>query len=179
MNLKDVIDTTLLYLNKPLVDGEFQVETEEIEKLIKCANVIYQEIANGYIFLNHTETLKPEDCKISYSRLEKRIIDVVSVKACGRAVQWKHYPTYIKLKSNEAVEVEYYYKPEKIGLEDEVLYCTRLDKSTFAYGVASNYCMINGMYEEAVTFDTKFRERLGQTISEHRKPFYVKCRKWL
>lgn len=59
----------------------------EIDRLVRCANLVIGEAASDYLPLKTRETVTTDDGEIEYSKLTKSIIDVYSVKdEYGRTV---------------------------------------------------------------------------------------------
>ena len=93
-------------------------------------------------------------------------------------VECKIQPTDIKLDQNEVV-CEYYYSPNIKGLDDECELCNVLvPKTAIAYGVATEFCLIKGMFEEGSTWHQKYVNSLQKYIKP-KKCRNLKCRKWL
>lgn len=182
MKLNEVLDIAIMYLNlsdELNVTGAVRtpVNNKKLKSLLRCANVVYSEIASDYMPLKDSITLNVSENKVSYQSFPRRVIDVVKVIIDGVNVKYIMYPNYLRVEAQGNVEIDYHYLPEDIALDDELDYSVKLAPTTFAAGIAAEYALINNMYEEAVAFERKFREGL-RSNSTVKKSQHIKGRRW-
>ncbi len=183
MKLREVVDKAVFYLglsDELILEGSNATpETnKKIATLIRCANVIQGEIASDYIPLIAKETVTSDNYELQYSYFSRRLISINSCLYKGRKIKFKVYPTYLEVSENGEIEVQYNYLPEDIGLDDDVPYLATLSPSTFAYGIAGEYAIVNKMYEEAILFERRFKEGMVSDTSI-KNATYVKERRWI
>ena len=93
----------------------------------------------------------------------------------GESVPFKIFPAYIKTQPGK-VRVHYTYTPNKKTLEDEsdFLSSARL----VSYGMASEYCMATGLFEEASVWDKKYKEGI-ESAYRTRPCERIRSRRWV
>lgn len=170
MKLKTAVYYAAMFLQLDAVCAALESESEEydgsvkdeIDRLVRCANLVIGEAASDYVPLIAREKLTAgEDGEISYSSLSKSIIDLYSVKnAYGATVPVKQYFDRMVLPDPGEYEIEYGYMPDKIGLDGEIPYTERLGARTIGYGIACEYCIISGMTDDAVLWDKRYKDAL-------------------
>jgi hypothetical protein len=167
------------YLEGTGADEEPSPDTDrELSLLLKCFNLIYGEIACDYVPLKAIETVERADGRIEYGGLSKGVIDILSVRDGGGVkIDFKLNPTYIQ-GAEGLNEIAYTYMPEELGIEDEIAYETqKVSSLTFAYGTASEYCLIRSQFEEAETWEKRYKDAL--IIAQRlRKEVIVPKRGW-
>lgn len=182
MKLYEIIDIALTYLNlsdeiKVIGLNRTPITNKKLKVLLRCANIIYSEIASDYMPLKAKETITVDDNIIKYSVFSKRIIDIVKILKDNQMVNFTLYPNYIEVNAEGDVEVIYNYLPNEITLDDDIAYGIKLSPITFAAGVAGEYALVMNMYEEALAFERKFKEGIINNVSE-KKSRYLKKRRW-
>jgi hypothetical protein len=183
MKLNEVLDIAVMYLG---LDGEIKTTGEnrtpvtnpKLRTLIKCANVVYSEIASDYMRLPFKEEITAVEGRIVFTSFTRRVIDVVSVRKDGAVVPFTVYPDYLEVDADGALEIKYHYLPNELELDSDIAAGISLTIATFAAGIAGEYALINGMYEESVAYERKFKEGILSNLQSAR-PKYLKCGRWL
>ena len=183
MKLNEVLEIAIMYLNlsdelKVTGENRTPLSNRKLKILIRCANVIYGEIASDYMHLLAKDTLVVIDNKVSYQSFNNRVIDIVGVEKNGERVNFTIYPNYLEVDAAGEVDIKYNYLPVDLGLDDEIAYGINLAPTTFASGIAGEYSLVNNLYEEAVAFERKFKEGIRSNLSI-KKSKYVKERRWV
>lgn len=171
MVLKDIlIDTaTLLKLDNVLNLKELGGNDEDtqakkdLDLLITCVNLIISEIASDYVPLKTIEEVLVKKSKIPYIDLQKPALNIKSIKdSFGQKRYFKVYPSYIYTDCDGVCHIEYTYLPASIkDLDQATEYQnTKVTSRIIAYGAAREYCLIMSMYEEAQSWDARFKESL-------------------
>lgn len=183
MKLYEILDIAIMYLGleeELVVQGanRTSLNNKKIKCLIRCANTIYSEIATDYMRLRHKEKIYAIDNRVSYQSFEKRIIDIEKIIKENKAISYTIYPNYLEVSEDGELEIIYHYLPKELELDSEVAYNVCLAPTTFASGVASEYALVNNMYDEALVYERKFKE--GMRANQHNKKSQtIKSRRWL
>ncbi len=183
MKLYEVMEIALMYLGlndeiKVQGGNRTPISNKKLKILLRCANVIYGEIASDYLGLKKKETLAVIEGKIAYQSFAQRVIDVIKVLKDGEKIDFTVYPNYLEVSGQGLVDVVYHYLPEDLTLDDEIAYGTGLSPVTFAAGIAGEYSLVNNMYDEAFAFEKKFREGLRAALTSG-KSRHIKARRWI
>ena len=173
MEMNEILTLAAFYLQ---IEDVFE-DGETLGKLLRCVNLVRGEIASDYFPLLNVETVYSADGEIPQSALQKKLIDVKRVTRNGRAVKFKVYPAFIKTVRGE-LEIEYSYLPDDEDAGGDAGFSDKISARAIAYGAASEYCLIAGLFEEAVIWEKRFKDSL---LSAQRKKseVMVKQRKWL
>ncbi len=188
MSVKDIIKLVAIYLQQEDIlelsemGGEVTEPTDLTEKnlelLTRCLNLVYDEVATDYLPLKTVEELTVTDGVIELDTLTKRLINVIrltDVNDCS--VRYKLYPTSIETSTGN-VNLEYSYMPDSVTIDDDIeSFSGKLTKRIIAYGVASEYCLISGLYDEASLWEKRFKDAL-LIASRKKSDVTVKARRW-
>lgn len=187
MKVKDILLLTATILNRKdlvsfynlNVSDDYLKSQEDSDILLSSYNILMEEIASETLKLTHLEKLQVDNGVLSYSKFKYNPISIISVKNNeNQDVNCKILPTEIKLNENE-VFCEYSYIPSLKGLEDDCeIVGTFIPKTTVAYGIATEFCLIKGMFEEAGVWHQKYVNGLNRLIKP-KKCKKLKVRKWL
>ncbi len=150
-------------------DAYFDGNTAEenlrvVEGLVNCFNLVENELAVDYLPLFCEETLLAEDGRIAYGSFSKKAARVISVyDEWGNCVRAKRMPTHLEVPSGKYV-VRYAALPEEKSVEGSSDYEADVTVRLLAYGVAAEYCLHKGMYEEHAAWDKKYRDAIGAAV---------------
>ena len=183
LQLEDVLATTnftgtLNANTNPSVTVD-ALTTRNINLLIRCTSLVLGEIASDIMPLKTSESLSSSSGKILLSGLTAKVYKIISVKKDGSKISFKVYPTYIQIYCDDGTfEIEYNYLPSaKTTLTDNIDEVGNfVDLRTIAYGVASEYAYISGLFEEAKMWEEKFKNALDTKTKL--KNYYLKARRW-
>lgn len=172
-------------LDLPVLGGEGVQEPEEKEQsekelslLLRCMNLVSNEIAADYFPLKATETLTAAEGSIQYTDFSKTPLDIYSVRKEGAACPFKLYPTELVTGEGEFT-VDYTYLPKKAELLEELDFSEgKINRRIMAYGLAAEYCLICGMYEEAIIWDKRYKDSL-KAAARTLRSFRLPIRRWL
>ncbi len=187
MKVKEILELALLFLNKEelLAYSPFGDETTlptleqtEIEHLKKCFNLVYNEIAMSYLPLVKTEDVVFINGVLAYDKLSKNITEIRKLYANGKNIPYSLEEDGIHANILCA-QITYNYAPAELSFEDEVfLFGGKLPERVLAYGIAMEYCLICGLYDDAEVWETRFYSGLRDATlkkSEIRLP----SRRWI
>ncbi len=170
MNVREILGIAVSYLGlKDLsfaLDCPVVLSDKRAVDLINAANLVNSEISSEYFPLLKEEKIKTNNSIVEYVALSERLLDVVSVKdAGGDNVRYKLFPTYLKVKNDGEYTIVYQYLPPRLEYHSELPYDIKISERLFALGICSEYCLLNGMYDESVMFDKKYREALRMALT--------------
>lgn len=154
-------------------------QQKEINMLLRCLNLVYNEIATDYIPLIKTEKVASTNGEILFSSLTNKILDIKRIEdKYGIRVNYKLYPDKILTIDGE-VCLTYSYEPEELEDLTSTMesFSEKLTERVFAYGVAMEYSFISGLHDDASIWETRFKDGLLIAVrkkSEMRLP----ARRW-
>lgn len=150
---------------------------DEINRLVRCANLVAGELASDLMPLKTREklTFSPS---AAYTAFSHAPIDIYSVTdERGNAVRFREFFDRAEVSENGDYEVEYSYAPAAAGLDDEMPY-PALPPFVLAQGIAREYCVISGMTEEASVWDQRFNASVAARVRP-KKEVRVRRRAWV
>lgn len=150
-----VEDKVKNYIEASKGDGE-----KETQVLLRCFNLVEDQLAIEYLPLKCEETLSTETGAIYFKQLKKPIVRVMKVEdSFGNEIAYKLFPDYIKTAAG-TVCVSYCYSPIEKTIGEESDFNALVTKRTFAYGIAAEYCMACGLYEESAVWERKYKHSI-------------------
>lgn len=140
----------------------FKAETEEgkvlEKKLLQCFHVVENEVATDFLPLVREDEIKSTTGVVLFSTLTKNAVRILKVTdEGGEAVKCEIYPQYFKALPGK-LNVRYAYAPEQKNLTGEAEVHSSVSVRLLAYGVASAYCLNEGLYEEAAVWEKKYKQ---------------------
>jgi len=184
---KDILKLTSTFLNLDDVTNFLSLNESEpsegvrakISELLTLTNYVAREITKGYFPLSSSETkTSDEEGRIHFSKLERKAISVKDIKnSLGLSVSFELYPTYVKLETiNSPYTIYYNYVPSPVTSIDEAIELPfGLDYFVVCFGVASEFCLSKGLYEEAQMWESKFLNSLSMTKPRcHERRFFAR-----
>ncbi|MDR3263480.1 MAG: hypothetical protein LBT30_04140 [Clostridiales bacterium] len=163
-------------------DIDFDTVTDGAADFLQCADTVYNEITSEYFPLLFEEDIYFDyDGRAAMSGFSKKMLYAVSVKFSGANVKYAVFPSDIYAESMRSVylTVRYAYVPAPIESAD---YITESDfgitERTFALGVACEYCLMKGMFNESLVYDKRYKDSLKSAARKHGE-IKVKGRNWL
>lgn len=171
MTIKSILKTACLFLNKEDLcekidatnfDSLSDAFKSQINFLLKCLNLTYQEVASDYIPLLKKESISVSDNKILLSDLSKKFLEVVFLRdKNGKKLKFKVFPDYIEVNADEA-EIIYKYLPTELTSLSTTMesFSNKVSEITLAFGVAMEYSFINGLHEDAAVWEKRFKDAL-------------------
>lgn len=164
------------------VSVEGLVETTEgkklAEALVRCFNIVESELAVDYLPLLFEEEFETETGVVYYSELARSVVRVVKVTdAWGNEAPFKLFPEYLKTQAGQ-VKVRYTYAPREKTLSDSSDYLLYASVRLFAYGIAAEYSLSCGYFEDAAVWDKKYKDAIAAVY--RKKPCRkIQSRRWV
>ena len=94
----------------------------------------------------------------------------------GNSVPFKLFPQYLRTQPGR-VNVSYTYTPREKNAEEESDFVLSVSPRLFAYGIASEYSLAAGLFEEAAVWDKKYKDALAAAYRS--KPSrIIRSRRW-
>ena len=143
---------------KAYVNGTSSLYKEQGDLLLHCFNLVENELALDYIPLVKQERLSANEGKITYDSFASDVVRIIKVTdENGVHVPYQLFAAYMQVDA-EKVNVTYGYTPKVKLITEESDFQTFVSERLFSYGIAAEYCMATGLYEEAVVWDKKYKE---------------------
>lgn len=150
-------------------------EQEKLDVMVKCFNLVNQEIATDYLPLLIKEDVRDE--KILFSSLSKTLVNVYEVKnRFGMNLKFKLFPEFVEVEGKPKTIV-YSYLPENLSLNDNVCCNLRINARVYAYGVASEFLLIYGLSGNAEIWEERFKTSLF-ILSKKNNSCVLPKRRW-
>ena len=95
----------------------------------------------------------------------------------GKKIDFSLDGSYLLTNAYKCV-VEYEYAPKNYGLDDDIGYTEQdISLSALAYGVTAEYCITQGLFEQAVMHHKRFVDNVAEICLPKNKK--IKSRSWL
>lgn len=186
MLVKNIMADAALLLNRSDVatyisDGTSDDATDsETQKnlLLYAYNNVIDEIASEYYPLKITETHEPESGIVNFSDLTYNLYSVLSVKDIkGNNVDYQLFSDRLECDCPFVV-IEYCRAPEAAAESDNcILDNSPIGARIIAYGLASEYCLMRGRFEEAELWQNRYQDGLEGALFSKKK-LKIKARRW-
>ncbi len=173
MKIKEIVQLADAFLqtetppalfSKTVLDAELTaaLSVKPLSLLLSCVNLTLSEAAAEYLPLVSRQKVTPIEGKILYSAFEKDIVTLLRIMdKNGTRLRYRYRPSYIEADAEGECDAVYSYRPNYKGfLEEAEKGSSALTARVVAYGAAAEYCLITGRYEEAVTWDKRYKEGL-------------------
>lgn len=156
MKVSEVIELSALLLDIEL--------TEDIRNnLVRCYNLVEQELATDYFPILEVDKFFHVEDKIYYKDFSRKPYMLKGIQDFhGDSVSFRLAPEYINLIKNYnggTFFVKYYYLPEDKELYSNSTYGAEYI-SILKYGIAAEYCLMQGNFEQAKIYSDKYKERI-------------------
>ena len=180
MTVKEILRETAQLLGLRAVvayfDGD-EEEQEEVHELLRCFNVVENELALDYLPLYAETEVETTTGVVQYESLPFSIVRVLRVRdSADESVKYTLFPTYLKASAGK-LTIAYTYAPQTKTLEDESDYQLQASKRLFAYGIAAEYALAQGAFEDAGIWDKKYKDAL--TAAYRARPCKIlRSRRW-
>lgn len=186
MKVKDVLALAAANLGREDLEAAVRDHTGEpageLASLLRCYNLVENEIALDYYPLKAEESFTPGgDGRISYSSFAYAPVSVTGVTGTCGPVRYETFPSYLKLpdaREGESVTVSYTYSPAQKEWEDDSAFSEKISARLLSFGVACEFCLSRGQFSEAAMWDNKYREAL-KAANIIRKKLAVRSRRWV
>ncbi len=174
MTAIDVLINTGILIGRPDIVSYFgeQINVgeetyEDIQFLLKIIGLVISELSATYLPLISKQFVTFYDGYLPYGELYGKVVKIINVyDREGNNVDFIDATEEISLKDNKSYAelfVEYQYLPEEITEESEIGYQERdIPARVIAYGVAAEYCISQGKFDEAVMHHKRYMSELQE-----------------
>ncbi len=184
MKIKDIVRNSALMLGKSdvisfLDGGSAGADTlESVNLLTNLCSLVIDELSSTYIPLIKKEIVSFSNGKYSLSQFREKIIKIIAVyNLDGEKVDFSLDDNYVCANVVKC-SVEYQYAPKNYGLEETIGYEEKdLSISALAYGVAAEYSITQGLFEQAVMYHKRFVDTIAEFCVPKNK--MIKTRSWV
>ena len=146
------------------------------ESLVKCFNLINNEITSEYIPIIKRETIKTENFKIDFDKFSNKLLKIISVEdKFGNKLKYKVIDDYVFVFA-KTVNITYSTVPQKYKLTDE--FETNIPERVYAYGIAREFCFLQAMFDDGDLWEQRFKSSL-ETLSKRISSVYIPRRRWI
>lgn len=130
------------------------------EVLLQCYNVVENELALDYLPLTAEEEVYTLTGAVEFSAFSRRAVRILSVTdENGEKVKYRMFAQYLKAQAGD-LKITYIYEPNEKTIEDECECAPAVSTRMLAYGMAAEYCLRMGMYEEADVWSKKYKDAI-------------------
>lgn len=149
----------------------------EAKSLLKCFNLVENEVALDYLPLLAEEELESDTGVIYYSSLSREAVRVLAVRdEWGNEIPFTIFPEYLKTQPSKVL-VRYTYLPKEKAFESKSDFTLNASVRLLSYGVAAEYALANGLFEEAAVWDKKYKDAIKAAYCS-KPPRRIRSRRW-
>ena len=160
------------------LDGVSDLANGDVQNLLRCFNVVENELALDYLPLHAEEVLETQTGTIKYTELSHAAVRIVGVyDDNGNEIAYQLFPDYLKAQAGK-LTVRYTYTPKAKALSGKSDYTLYASVRLFAYGMAAEYAAANGEYEAAAVWDKKYKSAITAAYRNH-KAKRIRARRWV
>lgn len=135
-------------------------ESEKTDVLLQCFNLVENELALDYLPLYAETEVETETGVVNYTSLPHAVVRILRVQdEGGNALSFKLFPSYIKASCGK-LKIGYTYAPTAKTLLGSSDYVLQASVRLFAYGIAAEYTLLTGMFEESAVWDKKYKDAI-------------------
>ncbi len=166
-------DGVQAYLNNTNLTAQ-----KEVAALLRCFNLVESELAFDYLPLCAEETVEASVGVVYYTQLMKPLVRVLGVTdEWDNKIPFKLFPQCIKTQAG-VFKIRYTYSPPVKELEDQSSYQSHVSVNLFGYGMAAEYLLSQGLFEDAAVWDKKYKDAIAAIY--HTNPCRViRSRRWV
>lgn len=182
MKVKDIILTAANELGigtemAAYYSGSATAGEEDAHLLLHCFNLVENELALDYLPLYAEDTLETTSGQLYYSLLKNTPVRILSVEnEQGKSIRFDLYTEHLKTEPG-TVKVRYTYTPKKKMISDSSDFTLLASERLIAYGIAAEYTLAMGRFEESAIWDKKYKEAINAAYAL-RPTKKMRSRRW-
>lgn len=151
----------------------------ELASLLRCYNLIENEIALDYFPLKREETFQTPTGEILFTRFSYAPVNIVRVRDGGGAdVAFELYPEKLAAQRGGALTVTYAYSPKEKKWNEACEFDGKISARLMAYGIACEFCLTRGQFQEAAAWEKRYRDCV-RAANINRRKLSVRSRRWI
>jgi hypothetical protein len=143
----------------------------DVNLIVSSLNEVLSDIATDYLPQTETEKIDVQNGEFDLDNLSKPFYKLI--KFDGEYVLKLN-----KLQAKSGVHIiTYSHLPNIVELDDEFSCDSRLTIQAISYGIAKEYCLICGSYDESALWESKFKNAMQVAIKKQ-SVVELKHRRW-
>ncbi len=183
--VKDLIQKTMRLVGRAdaaEVYGAAEPDAEHqllVKNLLYCFNAVADELLRHYFPTNAKQAVSVTEGKFYFSSLSAPPLRLISVTdGNGNAVPYQLFPDHLEL-SADSVVIDYValhaakQENEQSGLDG------RMGDKLIIYGMAAEYCLINGECGLAELWENRYRVELDRSMADLPASARIPPRRWV
>lgn len=189
MTVLQVLENASLYLDlldefEPFFNSGSETEIgsetqKEFDKLLYALNLVVVEIISEYAEVITEEEIEFKNNCFEITKLSKALNRVYNIVKNKNNVEYKIFGDKIKADTEGNATIVYSYYPDKLQSLDNLGFLnSKVSLKTLALGVASEYCFINGFFDDAKVWEERFEKSLQGNLKKLGK-VNLPNRRWL
>ena len=149
-----------------------------VESLVRCYNIVEKQLAVDYLPLTAEETFSSETGVVEFKNFSKKPVRILrATDGWGNDLPFKLFPEYVKTQQGKIVFF-YAYVPEEKTIEQEAEVALQITDRLIAYGVACEYALACGLFEDASVWDKKFKDAIS-AVYRANPAKKISSRRWI
>lgn len=155
--------------------------TGELASLLRCYNLVENELALDYFPLKKTEEFLPHEQKIYYALFSRAPVDILRAEEeGGKETEFSLYPEYLLLSSpaEKKVKLTYTYSPKEKEWDEECEVAGKISERLLSFGVACEFCLSRGQFAESATWEKRYSDAL-RAAHINRRRLRIRSRRWV
>lgn len=184
MTVKECMELAAVHLGieEPIATYFGESATAEDEKkatlLLSCFNIVENELALDYFPLIAEDTVETDGGVVEFSALKNDAVRITQVTdEWGNSAAFQLFPSYLKTQPGK-VCVRYTYTPKKKTTDEKSDFYTAVSVRLISYGMAAEYAMATGLFEDAAVWDKKYKEGI-RAAYRLQKCKRIRSRRWV
>lgn len=184
MTVKECMELAAVHLGieEPITTYFAEKGTAEDEKkatlLLTCFNIVENELALDYFPLVAEDTVETDGGVVDFSALQNDAVRITKVTdEWGNSAAFQLFSSYLKTQPGK-VCVTYTYTPKKKTTDEKSDFYTAVSVRLISYGMAAEYAMATGLFEDAAVWDKKYKEGI-RAAYRLQKCKRIRSRRWV
>ena len=147
-------------------------------QMLTCFHLAESALALDYIPLYAEDDLLTSTGRLEFSSFSHSPVRIVEVKdGTGVAIPYTIYPKYLKAEAGR-LKVSYAYTPTLKTINEDSDFSMLTSPHVLVYGTLREYCLANGMMQEAAIWDKKWKDSV-EYLCHTKKCKRLGSRKWI
>lgn len=161
------------YLEGVSTDGE-----ADTNALLRCFNIVENELALDYLPLTCEESFETDTGVLYFSELSRGVVRLLKITdESGEELSFRLFPEYVKTQAG-TITVRYTYAPKEKTFLDDSDFTLYASVRLFVYGMAAEFSLAKGLFEEAAVWDAKYKEAIAAAYRS-RPCKKIRSRRWV
>ena len=149
----------------------------KVELLLKCFQIVENELALDYIPLKAEDEIYSATGNIKFNTLSRSAVRIIGITdSSGNDAGFKLYADHLVTQPGR-VKIKYTYTPEEKTLNDNSDFKLYVSPRLIGYGIAVEYALACGMFEEATVWDRKYKEAI-EAVYRSQPAKRIRSRRW-